>query len=87
MKANLRARKQIFEIVVNQMKNNDPPETRINYQRLRDMGYSDFETKQLIGQCIAVETYKILKYKQPFDRQRYIRHLNQLPKEPYDDQK
>ncbi len=50
------------------------------------MGYSDFETKQLIGQCIAVETYKILKYKQPFDRQRYIRHLNQLPEEPYDDQ-
>jgi hypothetical protein len=86
MKAKERRREMIFDIVRNQMKNNDPPETNLTYKRLRDMGYSDFDTMQYIGQCIAVELYHVLKFKEPFDEQRYIRHLKQLPEEPYDDQ-
>jgi hypothetical protein len=51
------------------------------------MGFSDFETKQHIGQCIAIEIYNMLKFKQPFDEQRYIHHLNQLPEGSFDDEK
>jgi hypothetical protein len=85
MKAKERRREMIFDIVRNQMKNDDPPETNLTYKRLRDMGFSEFETMQRIGQCIAVELFKVLKFKEPFDLKRYVGNLNQLPEEPFDD--
>ena len=84
MKTSERLRKQIFEIIHNQMKANDPPETKITYDRLIKQGYSDFDTKQLICQCIAVELFQALKFKKPFDEKRYIKNLNNLPKEPFE---
>jgi hypothetical protein len=38
MKAKERRREMIFDIVRNQMKNDDPPETYLTFRRLRDMG-------------------------------------------------
>jgi len=82
MKKNEIVREQIFEIIRNQIKGNDPPETKITYNRLKTMGYSDFETNQLIGQCVAVELFQVMKYKEPFDEKRYIKNLENLPQEP-----
>jgi hypothetical protein len=48
------------------------------------LGYSEFETKQLIGHCIAVEMLSLIKEQQPLNEARYIKHLKQLPKEPFD---
>jgi len=86
MKAKERRREMFFDIVRNQMKNNKPPETNLNYKRLRDLGFSEFETMQRIGQCIAVEIYKVMKFKEPFNLERYVENLNRLPEEPFDDQ-
>ena len=38
----------------------------------------------MIGQCLAVELFEILKYKKPYDNERYIKNLAKLPKEPFD---
>jgi hypothetical protein len=84
MKENEILREQIFEIVRNQIKDNDPPETKITYNRLKTLGYSDFETNQLIGQCVAVELFQVMKFKEPFDEKRYIKNLKNLPKEPFE---
>ena len=84
METNEILRKQIFEIIKNQMKDNNPPETNKTFKRLIKEGYSKFETKQQIGQCVAVELFNILKYKKPFDDKRYIKNLNNLPKEPFE---
>ncbi len=84
METNDILRKQIFEIITNQIKNNDPPETKLTYKRLIDSGYSDFETKQLIGQCVTIEIFNVLKHKMPFDEKRYVKNLQQLPKEPFE---
>ena len=84
MKKNLKARKIIFTIIENQIKKNDPPETLKAFNRLKSQGYSEFEAKQLIGQCVAVQIYNILKYKKPFDQERYIKNLNNLPEEPFE---
>ena len=84
METNEILRKQIFEIIKNQMKDNKPPETKKTFKRLIKEGYSKFETKQLIGQCVAVELFNILKYQKPFDDKRYIKNLNNLPKEPFE---
>ena len=84
MKKNEKIRKQIFEIISNQLRNNDPPETKITFERLKKQGYDDFQTKQLIGQCLAVELFAVLKRGETYNNERYIKHLLALPKEPFD---
>lgn len=84
MKPNLKLRDNIFEIIDNQIKSNDPPETALTFKRLKNEGFDDFTIKQLIGQCVAVEIYNIMKYKKPFDENRYIKNLKNLPKEPFE---
>jgi hypothetical protein len=82
MEINVELRKQIFEIVENQIRNNDPPETKLTYNRLKELGYNDFAVKQLIGQCVAVELFDIFKSGKPFDEKRYVGNLKRLPDEP-----
>jgi len=57
-------------------------------QRLLMIGWlpqdSDFETKQLIGQCVALEMFTVIKEQKPFNEARYVNNLKQLPKEPFD---
>ena len=84
MKVDPHLRDQIFEVIKNQIKANDPPETKITYDRLIASGYSDFETKQLIGQCVALEMFTVIKEQKPFNEARYVKNLKQLPKEPFD---
>jgi len=84
MKPNQKLRDEIFQIIKNQLEANDPPETKITYNKLISLGYNEFETNQLIGQCVAVEIFDVLKNKKPFNKSRYIKNLNQLPKEPFD---
>ena len=84
MKPNEKVRDEIFQIIKNQLDANDPPETKITYNRLISLGYNEFETNQLIGQCVAVEIFEVLKPKKPFNENRYIKNLTQLPKEPFE---
>ena len=55
METNEKLREQIFEIIKNQLRDNDPPETKLTYYKLQKQGFDDFRTRQMIGQCIAVE--------------------------------
>ncbi len=84
METNLKARKIIFTVIENQIKKNDPPETLKAFNKLKSQGYTEFEAKQLIGQCVAVEIFNMLKYKKPYDNERFIRNLNNLPEEPFE---
>lgn len=84
MKTNEILREQIFEIIENQIKSNNPLETNLTFKRLINLGYTHYEAKQLIGQCVAVELFNIFKYKKPFDEARYIRNLKKLPEEPFE---
>ena len=65
------------------MNANDPPETNLTYKRLRDLGYSDFKTRQLIGQCIVAELFEVLKNKREFDESKYTQNLMNLPNGPF----
>ncbi len=83
MEPNEIIREQIFAIIKNQMNENNPPETKITFNRLIKKEYTEYEAKQLLGQCIAVELFDIHKNKKAFDKKRYIKNLNNLPKEPF----
>jgi hypothetical protein len=85
MESNEIIREQIFEIIKNQIKANNPPETNQTLKRLKGLGYSESDAKMLIGQCLAVELFGHLKYGKPFDKIRYITNLKKLPEEPFDD--
>ena len=73
-----------LEIVDNQLKANDPPETRETFNRLVAQGIAEEDAKVCIAQAICVETYDILKYKRPFNLKRYVKNLQRLPEEPRD---
>jgi len=77
-------REQIFEIIKNQLKANNPPETKKTLNRLIKLGYSEMESKQLIGQCVVVELFDVMKNEKTFDEKRYINNLKKLPDEPFD---
>ncbi len=81
-KHNPYAQAAIFEVVDNQMAAGDLPETKQTFERLLREGFSEEDAKKLIGQAICVEIYRIGKYKEQYNRERYVRNLRNLPREP-----
>lgn len=49
MEKNEKLNEQILEIIKNQLKNNDPPETKETYDRLLKQGFNDLQTRQMMG--------------------------------------
>ena len=84
MEPNEKLREQIFEIIKNQLRDNDPPETKATYDRLRKQGYDDFKTRQLIGQCLSIELFDVMKFGKPYNNDRYVNNLKALPEELFD---
>ena len=82
MKVNTELHKEILEVVNNQLKANDPKETKITLARLIGEGYSKIDAKKLIGQCVLFEMYSMVKEEKPFNEERFTRNLKQLPKQP-----
>ena len=83
MEQNEKLREHIFEIIENQLRDNDPPETKATYDRLQKEGFDDFQTRQMIGQCLAVELFDVFKFGKPYNNERYIKNLKSLPKRPH----
>jgi hypothetical protein len=86
MKPNEMMRKEILQVVENQISNNTPPETKQTFNRLVKEGISKADAKIMIGQCVAIEIFNVMKHKQPFDKVRFVNNLNKLPGEVFDDE-
>jgi hypothetical protein len=80
-----RIRAAIFEIIENQLKANDPPETAQTLKRLMKEGISKSDAKIYIAQCVSVEIFDVMKNSKPFNKERYIKNLKKLPEEPFDE--
>ena len=80
-----RRRRMILEIVENQIRDNDPPETRQTLRRLIKEGFSREEAVELIATVVVNEIYNVLKQEKNFNRKRFVAALRQLPKLPYDE--
>ncbi|KAA3637935.1 MAG: DUF1841 family protein [Bacteroidetes bacterium] len=75
--------KELFlQTVEEQLEKNDPPETREALERLKKEGYNDEYAKLVIAQCVASEMVKVVATKTPFNNQRYVECLAELPKPP-----
>lgn len=56
--ANLRLKKNILEVVDNQLKANNPPCTKDTYEKLVAAGYSKSEAKDKIGSVVLTEIFE-----------------------------
>jgi DNA topoisomerase VI subunit A len=83
MKSGKLAREEIFKIIKNQMDENDPPMVKITYKRLRTLNYDDEKAMQLIGQCLILELFEVMKHKKTFNETRYLTNLKNLPEKPF----
>ena len=77
-------RKAILEVINNQIRYNDPPETKQTLDRLLQEGFSKEETFKLIGYVVASEVFTVLKESRRYDKVKYISALNALPKLPWE---
>jgi SOS response regulatory protein OraA/RecX len=56
---NPRLQKAILEVVENQIRENNPPETKRTLDRLLKKGYSKDDAMKLIGRAVLGEIYKV----------------------------
>ena len=75
---NPRLQKLIFEVVENQIRDNNPPETKATWDRLKATGYTDLQIKKKIGGVIAEHIYYIMKENVPMDLEKYKMNLEGL---------
>lgn len=78
------AQEALLEVIDNQIRDNDPPETRKTLERLITEGFSEIESKKLIACVVSVEMFNILKNEVPYKHEKFIKGLNSLPKLPWD---
>ena len=82
MKKNSDALNLILKIVDNQLKDNNPKETKLTLNRLVKEGYSTIDAKKLIAQCLLIELNRAVNLKETFNLKVYTQNLANLPKEP-----
>ncbi|HMA87564.1 MAG TPA: hypothetical protein VKP89_02340 [Burkholderiales bacterium] len=80
------ARAVIFDVIENQIRNNDPPETRQTLDRLVGAGHSRAEAKRLIACVLATELFDVMKSEKPYDNARYVANLERLPELPWEEE-
>ena len=76
----------MFEVIENQLRNNDPPETRKTLERLVCRGHSRQEAMRLIACVLATELFNVMKSESPYDHARYVANLKRLPELPFEEE-
>lgn len=76
----------LLDVVDNQLREGNPPETRQTYNRLVASGYSEKDARQLIGQVVLSEIFNVMKRQESYNEARFIEALKRLPLLPEDDE-
>ncbi len=79
-------RAALFEAIENQLRSNDPPETRHTLDRLLNAGRSRKEAMKLIACVLLNEMNDVLKTQSPYNNARYVANLRHLPELPWDNE-
>lgn len=74
----------ILEVVENQLRAGNPPETKETFERLLKEGIDEQEAKRLIACVVAGEMFDVMKQQQPYNHDRFVKALNQLPELPWE---
>lgn len=74
----------IIDVVENQLRDSNPPETRATLERLLAGGTERDEAMRLIACVVASEIFDVLKEQREFNLARYVRRLEALPAMPWE---
>jgi hypothetical protein len=72
----------IREVVQNQLRDHNPPETRETLDRLIEEGHSEEHARALIGLVVANEMSDMLRHMRTYSHERYVAALRRLPELP-----
>ena len=75
---NPRLQKLVFEVIENQIRDGNPPETKATWDRLKSAGYSDLQIKKMIGGVFVQHLYHVMKDCVPMDTEKYVQDLERL---------
>lgn len=75
---NPRLKKLLLEVVENQLRNNDPPITKITFDRLISNGYTKAEAKERIAVAVIGQIYDMLHDGKQFNIEEYESELNSI---------
>jgi hypothetical protein len=78
-------RQTVLEVVENQIRDHEPPETRQTVERLMAAGYGADEARRLVATAVVVELFHITRDKEPFNRERFLWNLARLPNTLWDE--
>ena len=81
---NPRVKAALLETVENQLRDNNPPETRKTLDRLLGLGIDPKAARKLIAAVMIAEMNAMLKEDRVFNEARYVADLQQLPELPWD---
>jgi hypothetical protein len=79
-----RAGEALIEAIENQIRDNNPPETKMTLDRLMSLGESRENAMRYIGSVLSMEVFNVLKNQTPYDKNRYLANLKNLPELPFD---
>ena len=82
MKRSKALNEAIMEVVSNQLRDGDPPQTRQTFDRLIASGLPEDEVRRLIGCVVVNEIFAVMKSGRPYDAARFIGALERLPQMP-----
>jgi hypothetical protein len=85
--SNPHLRRAILEVVDNQLRDNNPPETVETLKRLMADGRSRKEAVELIACVVSTEVFEVLKSGRPYDNARFVAALKALPGLPWETEK
>lgn len=75
-------KKHFLATVDEQLASGEPPQTAETMQRLQSDGYSENNARLLVAQCVALEYVQSIQTDLPFDYERFVRNLSNLPAQP-----
>jgi hypothetical protein len=68
------------ETVLNQVANNEPPETALTLARLQGEGIPEEEAVRWIAAALLQEMSVMIRENRPYDRDSYVAALDRLPR-------
>ena len=77
-------RQAILDVVNNQLRDGNPPETAETLDRLIREGHSREQAIELIGAVVVSEIFEVLKEGRPYDPVRFVAALRSLPRLPWE---
>lgn len=75
-------KRQFLATVDEQIASGEPPQTAQTILRLQSGGYSENDARLLVAQCVALEYAQSIQTDLPFDYERFVKNLSNLPTQP-----